>query len=331
MILDALQGRNFQGRPPIWLMRQAGRYLPEYRKIRANYPLLEMFHKPDVIREVTMQPMRRFGLDAAILFSDILTVLDGLGVPYDFHEKRGPQISFTKFSPTPAYDHVKEAIYQLKQELDVPLLGFSGGPFTVLSYIIEGETSRQFQKIKKLMIQEPQKFDELLDQVMQETIRYLELQIEAGVDAVQIFESWAHALPPFYLEKYVVQPLKKIVQSLRIPTLLFCRGPALPQVGATALSVDWNGDIVALRKSLGPTIALQGNLDPMILYGSKEVIRYHVNELLGKMGQDPGYIFNLGHGVLPDTPVENVHYLVELVQSKISQTRTPLHELSHSP
>lgn len=326
MLLDALYCKN-KKRPPIWLMRQAGRFLPEYQKIRAHYSLLEMFATPEIIHEVTKLPVNILGVDAAILFSDILTVLNGLGVPYDFDP--GPKIDFQgQFHKTEdAYPHIQQAIISLKKELTVPLIGFAGGPFTVLSYIIEGKTSRDFKKIKKLMIQNPTLFESLLEEVITETISYLKLQEKAGVDLIQIFDSWGSALPPTFFEKYVQAPLARIVKALAIPTILFCKGKAIELLPChpTCISIDWTQKLSDQRQQIPKTIALQGNLDPTILYGSKKTIKQHAHALLEEMQGEPGFIFNLGHGMLPDIPVENVHTLIEVVQ-----TRSPLHELSYS-
>ncbi len=323
MFLEALEGKN-KSRPPVWLMRQAGRYLPEYRKVREKHSLLEMFHTPDIITKVTLQPIDILGVDAAILFSDILTVLDGLGIPYDFQP--GPKVDFQGFHKPveDPYRHIKEAIAQLKSELKVPLIGFAGGPFTVLSYILEGGSSRDFKKTKQLMIQDPEQFDLLFNTVLEETIAYLKIQ---DVDAIQIFDSWANVLSPFYFAKYVQAPLERIVEAMKVPVILFCRGAAdkLAVCNPAGISVDWTFDLPALRKQLPKEIALQGNLDPMMLYGSKQTVKQHVEALLKSMAGDPAYIFNLGHGMLPDLPVENVHTLVETVKASPA-----LHELSHS-
>lgn len=315
MIIQALQRQNKE-RVPVWLMRQAGRYLPQYQKIRQDHSLFDLFHTPDLIVEITRQPVDILGVDAAILFSDILTVLDGLGVEYDF--KPGPTVNFQGIFPREnAYTHISESIRQLKQELAVPLIGFAGGPITLLSYMLSD--------FKKQMICNPLYFDQLFEQVLQETIRYLQLQESAGVDCIQIFDSWARTLPSPFFEKYVIAAHKRIIQELRVPVILFCKGAALELLACNpaCISVDWTFDLALLRKET--TIALQGNLDPMILYGSKAMIKEHVEQLLEKMEGDPAYIFNLGHGMLPDILVENVHFLVETIKA-----RTPLHELSHS-
>ncbi len=298
-------------------MRQAGRYLPAYQELRANRSLLELFHDPKLIVAITKQPIEILGVDAAILFSDILTLLDGLGVAYDFQP--GPKVDFHGFSPRQnAYSHITTAIVQLKQELDVPLIGFAGGPITLLSYMLPN--------FKRVMVSDPQTFDALFNRVFQETIAYLKVQEAAGVDCIQIFDSWARTLPQPYFHKYVQEPLAAIVEAMEVPVILFCKGAALELVDCkpACISVDWTFDLPTLRKEIPHTIALQGNLDPTILYGSKETIVQHAESLLKSMAGEPGYIFNLGHGMLPDIPVENVHTLVETVQAS-----TPLYKLSH--
>ena len=298
-------------------MRQAGRYLPEYQKIRANHTLLSLFHNPKLIVEITKQPIDILGVDAAILFSDILTVLDGLGVPYDFQP--GPVVAFQGFDlQTNAYGHIEESIKQLKSELQVPLIGFAGGPITILSYMIDN--------FKKVMICEPERFDALFNTVLEETIRYLKIQEAAGVDCIQIFDSWARTLSPPFFKKYVQEPLARVIATLDVPVILFCKGAAseLLESKPAALSVDWTFDLPTLRKQT--KIALQGNLDPTILYGSKETIREHTEALLRSMRGDPGFIFNLGHGMLPDIPVDNVRTLIETVKASAT-----LYQLSDRP
>ncbi|MCH9610703.1 MAG: Uroporphyrinogen decarboxylase [Chlamydiales bacterium] len=297
-------------------MRQAGRYMPQYQAIRKKYSLLELFHTPDLIVEITKQPIDILGVDAAILFSDILTLLDGLGVEYDFCP--GPTVNFQGIQKKRgAYAHIDSSIRRLKRELDVPLIGFSGGPITLLSYMLDD--------FKKQMICEEELFDQLFDQVLEETIAYLKLQEDAGVDCVQIFDSWARTLSPPFFQKYVVDALSQIVDALNVPVILFCKGAALELVECqpACISVDWTFDLADLRKKTA--IPLQGNLDPTILYGSKQTIVEHTQALLRSMRGDPGFIFNLGHGMLPDIPVENVHILVETVKASAA-----LYQLPHS-
>ena len=326
-LLNALNCRN-EGRPPIWLMRQAGRYLPEYRALKQGRALFEMFHDHETIVQTTLLPIDILDVDAAILFSDILTVLDGLNIRYDFQDGIGPIVfdppsALSRIEPEEAYCHVIDAIRTLKQELKVPLLGFAGAPFTIASYIIEGKTSRDLRKTKQWLFQNPESFKKLLDKITVATVEYLNCQIDAGVDALQLFDSWANALPIEEFRELSLKPMQKIVEAVKkrgIPIILFCRGSCLfvkelASIYPTAISLDWSGDLAELRKQIPPSIAVQGNLDPMALYASQESIRQRVDCLLKKMQGDPGYIFNLGHGLLPDIPVDNVKFLVDYVRS----------------
>lgn len=311
-------------------MRQAGRYLPEYRAMRRGRALLEMFHSPKTIVEVTELPLHIFPLDAAILFSDILTVFDGMSIRYDFQDEIGPVVYNSKIAllpPEEAYGHIIESIQSLKKRLSVPLLGFAGAPFTVASYLIEGKSSRDLKKTKQRLYRDPDSFKALLDTITEATITYLTTQIKAGVDAIQLFDSWAHVLNVYEFRTFCLEPMKKILASINIPTILFCRGSSLfaeelAALKPSCISIDWSGDLPEIRKKIPISIALQGNLDPMLLYGSQDVIVASLDRLLRGMQGDPGYIFNLGHGLLPDTPVENVKFMVDYVRDdKVYATR----------
>lgn len=331
-LLDALHGRN-QGRPPVWLMRQAGRYMPEYRALRAKHTFLEMCHNPELIAEVTQMPLKAFGMDAAILFSDILVIPEALEVGLRFEDAVGPIIDRPLVNPTDvdnlpkrgmkeALNYVAEGIRLLKPSLKVPLLGFSGAPFTIASYMIEGKSSRDLRKTKKWMLNDPVSFHKLLDQLADCAIEYLHMQIDAGVDAVQIFDSWAGYLAYPQFQEFSLAYLDKITKSIqpRVPVILFCKGtsafvPEMAKLAPSCISVDWNARLSDLRKALPKTIALQGNLDPDVLMGPLDVVRREVNRLLDEMQGDPAYIFNLGHGITPHIPVDAVKTLVESVQS----------------
>ncbi|MCH9608862.1 MAG: Uroporphyrinogen decarboxylase [Chlamydiales bacterium] len=318
-LLDALTCKN-KNRAPIWLMRQAGRYLPDYAAFKKRQSLLEMFHDPKTIVEVTKLPFASFPLDGAILFSDILTVLNGLGVSYTFDP--GPKIDFSHFKPKKnAYPHIKIAIEQLKQELSVPLLGFAGAPFTIASYLIEGETTKTFLKMKRMLFTKPKEFEKMLDQVTEETITYLNLQIDAGVDAIQLFDSWANHIGPDEFRRFSLPYLEQIVKAIKpkVPVIVFARGMHamdIAKIAPSAISLDWSYDLPKMRKRIDRSIALQGNLDPTILYGDQTMIEERASRILNAMEGDPGYIFNLGHGILPDIPFENVKFLVNYVRSR---------------
>ncbi|WP_284452502.1 uroporphyrinogen decarboxylase [Parachlamydia acanthamoebae] len=331
--LDALNCKN-QARPPVWLMRQAGRYMPQYRAMREKYSFLDMCHQPELATEVTLMPIQTFGMDAAILFSDILVIPEALRVGLRFEETKGPIIerplntlediqNLPNVHIPEALSYVSEAIKTMLPHLKVPLIGFCGAPFTLASYLIEGGSSKTLKKTKQWMLREPASFHQLLNRLADLTVDYLKLQIESGVKALQIFDSWAHVLGHFQFQEFSLGYLKKIVDALastNIPIILFCRGssvfaPSLASLRPAAISLDWNSDLKAVRQMLPSKIALQGNLDPDILYAPNPTIRQHVSQMLKNMHQDPGYIFNLGHGIHPDTPMEAVHTLVDCVQN----------------
>ncbi len=327
-LLKALKCQN-EGRPPIWLMRQAGRYMPQYRKIKEGKTLLGMFHDPETIIKVSLLPIDLLQVDAAILFSDILTVLDGLNIRYDFQEGVGPIVfdppsSLCTIEPQIAYAHIIESIRELKKTLKVPLLGFAGAPFTIASYIIEGKTSRDLLKTKQWLFREPTSFMRLIDQITEATITYLNCQIDAGVEAVQLFDSWANAVGIEEMRQACLKPMGAIVEAVKkrgIPIILFTRGSCLfaeelASIHPSAISLDWTGDLLQVRHRIPSNIALQGNLDPMVLFGPQELIRRKTDTLLEGMGDHPGYIFNLGHGILPETPFENVQFLVDHVRNR---------------
>lgn len=332
LFLEALACRN-TGRPPIWLMRQAGRYMPEYRALRAKHSFMEMCKTPELAMEVTQLPIRAFGFDAAILFSDILVVAEALGVGVQFVESRGPVIerpvrtaqdiaSLPQVTAKETLSYVAQAIRLLKPALHVPLIGFCGAPFTVASYMVEGGSSRTLLQTKKWLLTDPRNFHLLMQRITDLTLEYLQLQIAAGVDAIQIFDSWANflAFPQFeeFSQAYICQLLAGI-KSSGIPAIVFSKGSAafahaLAQLSPSAISMDWNCHLASLRRSIPHPIALQGNLDPDILYAPSAMIKKEASRLLKSMHGDKGYIFNLGHGILPDVPVDAVKVLVETVK-----------------
>jgi uroporphyrinogen decarboxylase len=330
-LLNALNFKN-TGSPPVWLMRQAGRYMASYQALRKRFSLIDMFHDASLIHDVTMLPIHELDVDAAILFSDILMVLDGLGKKWDFVEGVGPVLDnpfpfspLQRKDPNEVYAPVIQAILELKRHLKVPLLGFAGAPFTVASYLVEGKSSKDFAKIKHWMASNPKVMHETLESITEATIEYLHVQIQAGVDAVQIFDSWASILTSEQFEEFSLPYLKKIRSSVHVPLILFSKGSnrlakKLASLNPTALSLDWSVDMKEMR-SLFPELVLQGNLDPSLLFQSKEIVIQKTDELLEKMEGDPGYIFNLGHGILPLTPYENVKLLVDRVKTYHPQLR----------
>lgn len=332
-LLRALNGCN-EGRPPVWLMRQAGRYMPEYRALRSKYSFLEMCHHPELIAEVTQLPIKVFGLDAAILFSDILVIPEALGVGLKFSENVGPIIerplqtsADIKNLPSPPINevlsYVAEGIKRVVPELEVPLIGFCGAPFTVASYMIEGGSSRDLKKTKQWMLHQPESFHQLLNKICATTLDYLHMQVDAGVDVIQVFDSWAHVLAHAQFREfslYYFQKLFRGIQNRNIPVIFFCRGsstfaPDLAELFPSAISLDWNADLLQVRRFLPQSIALQGNLDPDILFAPKAIIQKEILHLLNGMKNDPRYIFNLGHGIHPNTPPEAVKLLVETIKT----------------
>ncbi len=315
--------------PPVWLMRQAGRYLPSYRELRKGYSLQEMFHDPKLIEQVTLLPFEELSLDAAILFADILHILEPFGVKVDFIDGKGPVINHPPYLPPahsidiPTYfTYQTTAIAAINKKIDVPLLGFAGAPFTVASYLIEQGSSKELHTTKKMLYQQPKEFSQLIDTLTEATITYLMEQIKAGVKAVQLFDSWAHTLSYTAHQEWSVKPCQKIAAAIRphVPVILFARGmsqwyPEYATTGANALSLDWQGDLPSVRQKIGPQICLQGNFDPCLLYAPTSVIEKEVTSLCKRMQNDPGYICNLGHGILPDTPLEGVKALIRACKS----------------
>jgi uroporphyrinogen decarboxylase len=335
--LETLAGTRFPS-PPIWLMRQAGRYLPEYHKVRATTrSFLEFCYTPDKAVEVTLQPIRRFGFDAAIIFSDILVVPDALGQKVWYEEGEGPKLEaltdpaqFGQLSRARLLDHlapVYRAIRAARDALpkDTALLGFAGAPFTLACYMIEGGGSRDFAKVKGWAFSHPDSFGLLIDLLVEAVVDHLGHQIDAGADAVQLFDSSAGVLPEEQLFRWSLEPMMRIAQEVRrlhpeIPIIAFPRGvgPAAlmyrrPDV-FSALSIDTAIGAHWAAKELQPHICVQGNLDPLMLVAGGHALEDEATRILSKLGGGP-YVFNLGHGVVPQTPPENVARLVEIVRN----------------
>lgn len=331
LLLDALNSSNFSGMTPIWLMRQAGRYLPEYRKLREGHSFLEMCHLKELIVDITLMPIKRFGFDAAILFSDILLIAEALGCPLEFQEGVGPifqkplrKSDIDKLSLLSVVDHlepVREAIQELKRELKVPLIGFCGAPFTVASYMIEGKSSSSLLLTKEWLFKDPVSFHRLLTLLKEASIINLNLQIDAGVDCIQIFDTWSSHLGALQFEEFSLRYMKEIIEGLKrkVPVILFCRASSgyaenLAALQPSAISLDWTCDLSTMRKRIPKGIALQGNLDPDVLLAPNDVIKTQVRSLVRAMKKDPGYVFNLGHGITPNVSVDAVHALIEAVR-----------------
>ncbi len=332
--LEACHGRPVD-RIPIWLMRQAGRYLPEYRKLRKRYAFLTLCKDPDLAAEVTLQPVERFGMDAAILFSDILLILEAMGADLRFDEKAGPRLdrpaderemvrSLALPDPEEEMGFVPETIRRVKASLGgkVALIGFSGAPFTLATYLIEGGGSRDFRATKCFMYRNPRDFHHLMEKLAGALEPYLRAQIRAGVDAVQLFDTWAMILSPADYEEFVLPHMERLLASVReegVPTIHFSLGAStllepMSRAGADVLSLDWKIDIGEARRRLGRERPVQGNLDPLALFQTGERLEKTVSRILEGGVRWPGYIFNLGHGIHPATPVETVARVVEIVR-----------------
>ena len=326
-------------RTPIWMMRQAGRYLPAYRAVRARASFLDLCRTPSLACEVTLQPIDEFGFDAAILFSDILITLPPMGLDVAFPET-GPKIATPIRTaaqidplrvPDPVTDlpYTLEAIRQIKSGLAdrVPLIGFAGAPLTMLTYCVEGGGSKDYPHTKKLLYGDPTSAHALLDKLARTCATFLEAQIEAGVDAVQIFDSWAGIVSPGDFREYPLRYAKRVIEQIRgsaafkakpVPIIYFANGCApylddYASSGADVLGVDWRVGIDEVRRRVGDSVALQGNLDPGALFASPAEIRTRVADILARAG-DTGHIFNLGHGVLPETNPEHVRAMVDAVK-----------------
>ena len=324
-------------RTPIWLMRQAGRYMPEYRALREKAGNFVNFYKNvDLAVEATILPRKLLGVDASIIFSDILTPLESIGMNFEFREGEGPVFlnpiqtpdDILKLKPFNRQDvyYVGEIIKGVNKALDreIPTIGFCGAPFTLAAYMIEGRTSRDFKKAKTFMYNYPDAFKELLDKLADMLIDYLNFQIESGADAVQIFDSWGGYLSPDDYREFALPPIKKIIRGLKRdyqPVIHFTKGVAgffddMITSGADVYSVDWMIDLADVKKKLSGKAAAQGNLDPIVLYASEEVIEEKAVSILKKWGKDTGHIFNLGHGLMPDMEVKKVKFLVDVVKNK---------------
>ncbi len=331
--LDVLNGRPVD-RTPIWVMRQAGRYLPEYRAVRARHSFLDMVYTPEVAVEVTLQPIDIFGFDAAIIFSDILVIPEAMGMQVQFLEGRGPVFDapirdFSRIDRLDSIDHsdkldpIYEAVRLARKELEgrVPLIGFAGAPWTLAAYMIEGSGSKTFRHARAALYTHPDDMHALLDRLTREIILYLKNKITAGAQAIQIFDSWAGQLTPQQFRTFSLPYLQRISEAISAtgtPVILFARNAAhsleaLSRTSASALGIDWQTDLAPAAQLVGNRAAVQGNLDPIALFAAPEQIRAEVGRILEQAGKGTRHIFNLGHGILPETPVAGVRALVEAV------------------
>lgn len=326
-------------RTPVWLMRQAGRYMKEYRDIRAKYDFLTMCKTPEVAAEVTLQPVDTLGVDAAILFADILLPLEGMGIDLEFAKGEGPVIHNPVRSKADvdkiriveaeeATGYVAEAIKILRRELEnrVPLIGFSGAPFTLASYIVEGGGSRDYRYAKAMMYSDPEAWHALMEKLAEIVTRYLRMQIKAGAQAVQMFDSWVGTLSPDDYETFVMPYSKKVMDNLAgdgVPRIHFANNAStllelVSKAGGDVIGVDWRINLDLAWERIGHDKAIQGNFEPMVLFGPVEYIEKRVKDVLDRAGGRPGHIFNLGHGIHKETPVAHAKALVDAVH-RLSQ------------
>jgi len=339
-LLRALR-REPVDKTPVWIMRQAGRYLPEYRKIRATAgSFMKLCKTPELACTVTLQPLDRFPLDAAILFSDILTIPDAMGLGLYFKEGEGPAferpikraediLSLSVPDPELSLGYVLDAVRMVKHELDhkVPLIGFCGSPWTIATYMVEGKADKSFPSIKKMQQEDPHSLHQLLHVLAKSVSTHLNAQIKAGVDAVMIFDTWGGMLSTPDYQDFSLQYCQQIMSELirehegrQIPVILFTKGGAhwlelMAKSGCNALGLDGTANLREAKARVGAHVALQGNMDPQFLYRSQDEIRAEVGRILHSFGSGPGHIFNLGHGILPDVAPENVAVLVDAVHN----------------
>jgi uroporphyrinogen decarboxylase len=334
--------RQSTSHTPVWLMRQAGRYLPEYRAIRSRLGFLELCRNPDAAAEVTIQPVERLGVDAAILFADILLIVEPLGVGLTFERGEGPVIhhpvrgeaDVARLKPIDVESDVGfvfETVRRVRRALPagIPLIGFAGAPFTVASYLVEGGPSRDYLATKRLMYEEPAAWHRLLEILVDATAQYLNGQRAAGAQAVQIFDSWVGILAPDDYRAFVLPHSRALIRALApgAPVIHFGTGtagllPLMREAGGDIIGLDWRVDLDAGWRAVGHDVAVQGNLDPVTLLARPAIIRERVQAILERAAGRPGHIFNLGHGILPQTPPEHARALVEMVH-ELTDRRGP--------
>ncbi len=332
-------------RTPVWVMRQAGRYLPEYLKVRKQAgDFMSLCSNPELACEVTLQPIDRFNLDAAILFSDILTIPDAMGLGLHFETGEGPKFSNPVRTaadveklpipdPTDSLRYVMDAVSTIRRELNgrVPLIGFSGSPWTLATYMVEGGGTKDFAKIKGMLFSDPLTLHKMLDKTAQSVISYLNAQVEAGAQSLMVFDTWGGVLAPANYREFSLRYMQQIVDGLtrqadgrKVPVVLFTKNGGqwldiMADTGCDGLGVDWTTDLSDARARTGDRVALQGNLDPSVLYGSPESIRTEVQRVLDSYGTGPGHVFNLGHGIHQFVNPDNLGVMVEAVREFSTQ------------
>lgn len=319
-------------RPPVWMMRQAGRYLPEYRELREDYSFLEAISTPEVAAEITLQPWERFRPDAVVMYSDILTVLEPLGFSYHLESGVGPVVENPVEEPADTHrerDDVRDQLWYvgellelLSDELegDAAALGFCGGPFTLAAYVCEGTPSRSFMEVRRLRAEHPDAFERLLEAFADVLVEYVQFQVDSGADAIQLFDTYAGLLSPADYREFLLPLHRRVLEAVDVPTIAFARNVSgnldlLADSGADVVGLDWTVDLETARSELADEdVAIQGNLDPALLYGDPESVRERTREVVDAAG-DEGHILNLGHGVDRNTPVENVAAFFETAKN----------------
>ena len=326
----AVAGESLE-RPPVWMMRQAGRYLPEYRALREEYSFLEAISTPEIAAEISLQPYERFQPDGVVMYSDILTVLEPLGFRYHLESGVGPVVENPVESPADTDRergsvreelwYVGDLLERLTEHLgdDAAVLGFAGGPFTLSAYVCEGRSSRSFMAVRRLRAEHPAAFERLLDAFTDVLVEYVTYQVEAGADVIQLFDTYAGLLSPADYRRFVLPRHRRILEAVNVPTIVFARNMGanldlLADSGADVVSVDWTVELGEARAALGDDVAIQGNLDPALLYGTPAEVRTRTRQVIEAAG-DRGHILNLGHGVDRNTPVENVAAFFETAKN----------------
>lgn len=319
--------------PPVWVMRQAGRHLPEYMKLREDYSFHELVKTPELACEVTMQPVRRYGMDAAIIFSDILVIPEALGQDYSFRDAGGIEMAFRvtnsddvdRLDVDRVVDHlsyVSESLQLVRTELGDTraLIGFGGSPWTLATYMVEGGSSRDYRFAKQMFYEQRELFDQLMEKITEATIAYFRMQVAAGVDVIQIFDSWGGVLAPHTFGPASAQWMARIIEAIPdVPFIVFPKGgheyvDDLRATGASCVGVSWTADLRAVKEALGPNIAVQGNLDPIVIETNPEVTRRETRRLLDSMAGVHGHVFNLGHGISPHGKIECIEAMIDEIR-----------------
>ncbi len=322
-------------RTPVWIMRQAGRYLPEYRAVREKADFLTLCKTPELAAKVTIQPVDIIGVDAAIIFSDILVIPEAMGMELELIESKGPVFHhpirteddlkyLNQIDPVKDLKYVLDAVSLTKKELDnrVPLIGFSGSPWTLMTYMVEGKGSKSFSNVKKLIYNNPALAHKILDKLSIAVSDYLSAKIEAGANAIQIFDTWGGILSPHDFKEFSLGYISKVINKIKRndePIIVFSKGVhyklnELAECGADVIGLDWTMDIGEVRNKIGGKVAIQGNMDPTVLYANENTIKNEVDRILNSFGEGSGHIFNLGHGILPDIEPENAKAMIQFVK-----------------